>query len=81
MHWTVDWWAVNVAAIVGTLTARGPQLPCPRSSSVAARSFVRIAVPNWRPTDALVLIGGDETGDNRFYDEHLDELRKEGTIP
>jgi hypothetical protein len=42
---------------------------------------VRIAVPNWRPTDALVLIGGDETGDNRFYDEYLDELRKEGTIP
>jgi hypothetical protein len=40
---------------------------------------------------AILLIGGDKTGDNRFYekmipladklyDEHLDELRKEGLI-
>ena len=41
---------------------------------------------------AILLIGGDKTGDDRFYerhapiadrlyDEYLDELRKEGTIP
>jgi hypothetical protein len=40
---------------------------------------------------AILLIGGDKTGDNRFYermipianklyDVHLDELRKEGLI-
>jgi hypothetical protein len=40
---------------------------------------------------ALLLIGGDKTGDNRFYvkmipladrlfDEHLDELKKEGQL-
>lgn len=41
---------------------------------------------------AMLLIGGDKTGDDRFYetfvpiadrlyDEHLDELRKEGLLP
>ena len=41
---------------------------------------------------AILLIGGDKTGDNRFYERivtaadrlyetHLDELRKEGLIP
>lgn len=41
---------------------------------------------------AILLIGGDKTGDDRFYetfipvadrlyDEHLDELRKEGLLP
>lgn len=41
---------------------------------------------------AILLIGGDKTGDHRFndrmiptaerlYDEYLDELRKEGLIP
>jgi hypothetical protein len=40
---------------------------------------------------AILLIGGDKTGDNRFYrrlvpvadrlyDEHLEELRQEGSI-
>ena len=30
---------------------------------------------------AILLIGGDKTGDDRFYDEHLDVLRKEGLLP
>jgi hypothetical protein len=41
---------------------------------------------------AILLIGGDKTGDSRFYrrmipvadrlyDEYIDELRKEGLIP
>ena len=41
---------------------------------------------------AILLIGGDKTGNDRFYqefvpradalyDEHLEELRKEGLIP
>ncbi|MGC9261402.1 MAG: type II toxin-antitoxin system RelE/ParE family toxin [Phycisphaerae bacterium] len=41
---------------------------------------------------AILLIGGDKTGDERFYermisvaerlyDEHIDQLRKEGLIP
>lgn len=41
---------------------------------------------------AIVLIGGDKTGDNRFYermipiadalyDTYIDEIRKEGLIP
>jgi hypothetical protein len=41
---------------------------------------------------AILLVGGDKTGDNRFYkrmipvadrlyDEYIDELRKEGLIP
>jgi hypothetical protein len=41
---------------------------------------------------AILLIGGDKTGDNRFYerlipiadrlfDEYLDELKREGLIP
>ena len=43
------------------------------------------------PSSAILLIGGDKTGDDRFYertipvadklyDVHLDELRKEGLI-
>lgn len=41
---------------------------------------------------AILLIGGDKTGDDRFcvtfipvadrlYDQHIEELRKEGLIP
>jgi hypothetical protein len=42
--------------------------------------------------DAILLIGGDKTGDKRFYDRlipiadalydtHIDEIRREGLIP
>jgi hypothetical protein len=44
------------------------------------------------PRSAILLIGGDKTGDNRFYermvpvaddlyDTYIEEIRKEGLIP
>ena len=72
-----DWWAslteaeqVSLAASVQLLEARGPSLGHPRRM-------------------AILLIGGDKTGDDRWYevhvpiadqlyDEHLEQLRREG---
>ena len=94
-----------VAANVDLLVVKGPELPYPYSSNI--RSSRHGAMRELRVQSAgrplrvfyafdprrtsILLIGGDKTGNNRFYeryvpiaddlyDEHLDELRKEGLI-
>jgi hypothetical protein len=95
----------DIAAIVALLDERGPQLPFPYSSSVEGSkhdhmrelrvqsrgSPLRIFYAFDPRRTAILLIGGDKTGNKRFYeemipvadrlyDEHLSELRKEGLI-
>jgi hypothetical protein len=96
---------VSVAASVALLEARGPQLGFPHSSAVngsrhghmrelrtqhAGRPFRTLYVFDPR-RDVILLLGGDKTGQNRWYevnvpiadelyDVHLEELRKEGQI-
>ena len=94
-----------VAARVDLLTEYGPNLPYPYSSDIrSSRHGVMRelrAQSGGRPIRVfyaldprrmcILLIGGDKTGNDRFYeqyvlladglyDEHLDELRKEGLI-
>ena len=89
----------SVAASVGLLEARGPVLPFPYSSGVKGSRHGQLrelrVQHQGRPIRvfyafdprrvALLLIGGDKTGDNRFYermipiadrlyDEHLMEV-------
>src|ERR1051325_4782262 len=95
----------DFTAVVTLLMEHGPQLPHPYSSGIKGskhghmrelrvqsggkplRSFYAF---DPRRT-AILLIGGDKTGDDRFYkemipvadrlyDDHLAELRKEGLI-
>ncbi|CAN7395125.1 type II toxin-antitoxin system RelE/ParE family toxin [Phyllobacterium sp. LjRoot231] len=116
MLWPVEytdefgqWWEtlseseqISVAAHVGKLEQRGPNLPFPYSSGISAsrhdhmrelrvqssgkpiRVFYAFDPRRW----AILLIGGDKTGDKRFYDRmipvaddlydvHLAELKKE----
>jgi hypothetical protein len=96
---------VSVAASVALLEARGPQLGFPHSSAVngsryghmrelrtqhAGRPFRTLYAFDPR-RDVILLLGGDKTGQNRWYevnvpiadelyDVHLEELRKEGQI-
>jgi len=92
--------------IVGVLEIRGPQLPFPYSSGVAGSKHghmrelriqsavrpVRVFYAFDPRRSAILLIGGDKTGDRRFYekvvpiadelyDQHITELKKEGVIP
>ena len=85
---------------------RGPNLPYPYSSDIkgsrhgvmrelraqAGGSPLRVFYAFDPRRMAILLIGGDKTGNDRFYeefipladnlyDDHLDELRKEGLIP
>ena len=94
-----------VAARVGLLEERGPNLPYPYSSDIRGSRHGVIrelrAQSGGRPLrvfyafdprrTSILLIGGDKTGNDRFYeeyvavadklyDEHLGELRKEGLI-
>ncbi len=95
----------SIAASVQLLEIRGPQLPYPYSSGIATSKHghmreLRIQHEG-RPyrvlyafdprRSAILLIGGDKTGNDRWYDEfvpradtlydgHIDELRKEGLI-
>ena len=87
------------------LEVRGPQLGYPHSSGIAQSRHAhmrelrvqhdgqpyRILYAFGPRRSAILLIGGNKTGDNRwydvfvpiadrFYDEHLAELRKEGLI-
>ncbi len=91
---------------VDLLIERGPQLDHPHSSKIngSRHSHMReLRVQSGgRPLrmfyafdprrSAILLIGGDKTGDKRFYDRmipladdlydiYLDELRQEGLIP
>lgn len=95
----------DVTASVGLLETLGPQLPFPHSSGVEGSRHghmrelrvqsggrpIRIFYAFDPRRAAILLIGGDKTGDDRFYetyvpvaddlyDTHLDELRKEGLI-
>ena len=95
----------DVAATAELLCERGPQLPFPHSSGIerSRHSHMReLRIQSGgRPIlvfyafdprrAAILLIGGDKTGNDRFYeemipvaddlyDEHLVELRKERLI-
>lgn len=95
----------DVSAIVQLLMEHGPDLPFPYSSGVEGSKHshmrelrvqsggkpIRIFYA-FNPTrTAILLIGGNKTGDKRFYkkmipvadrlyDEHIAELRREGLI-
>lgn len=105
-----QWWAslteaeqASVAASVGLLEARGPNLGHPHSSGIngSRHSHMRElrTQHGGRPLRtlyafdprrmAILLIGGDKTGDDRWYDvhvpiadrlydEHLVQLKREG---
>jgi hypothetical protein len=93
-----------ITAIVLQLQHRGPTLPFPYSSGIMGSRHAHMrelrVQSGERPLRvfyafdprraAILLIGGDKTGDKRFYekfvpiadrlyDEHLEELRKEAT--
>lgn len=104
-----DWLSAEeqeeLAASIGLLESRGPQLPYPHSSSVRSSRHshmreLRTQV-HGRPYRtlyafdprrvAILLIAGDKTGDDRWYevhvpraddlyDEHLEILEKEDLI-
>ena len=84
-----DWWTAldeaeqeSVAASVGLLEARGPQLGHPHSSAIASSRHGHMrelrVQHKGRPYRvfyafdprrmAMLLIGGDKTGDDRFYE-------------
>jgi hypothetical protein len=96
----------DVAAMVAVLEARGAQLPFPYSSGVQGSKHghlrelriqsggepLRIFYAFDPRRTAILLLGGNKTGDDRFYermipladrlyDEYLGELRREGLIP
>ena len=96
----------DIDRVVGVLEARGPQLPFPYSSGVEGSRHdhmrelrvqsggkpIRIFYAFDPRRTAILLIGGDKTGDKRFYermipvadrlyDDYISELRKEGLIP
>jgi hypothetical protein len=95
----------QVATIVGLLQERGVNLPFPYSSGVSGSKFahmrelrvqsqgnpIRIFYAFDPKRSAILLIGGDKTGDRRFYErlvrvadklyeEHLENLRKKGLL-
>ena len=94
-----------VAARVGLLAERGSHLPYPYSSDIngsrhgvmrelhaqAGGNPLRVFYAFDPRRTAILLIGGDKTGNDRFYEEYapvadnlydecLEELRKEGLI-
>lgn len=96
---------VAIVASVGLLEERGPGLGFPHSSGVNGSKHGHMrelrTQQGGRPLRtlyafdprraAILLIGGDKTGDarwyevhipmaDRLYDEHLEQLRKEGLI-
>lgn len=86
------WWQAlseaeqeSVAAVVGLLEVRGPQLGFPHSSGVtgsrhpslrelriqhAGRPYRILYAFDPRRT-ALLLLGGDKTGQDRWYEQHV----------
>ena len=96
----------EISATVELLTGHGPDLPFPYSSGVCGSRHSHMREPRiqsggkplriFYPFDprraAILLIGGDKTGDKQFYkrmipvadrlyDEHIEELQQEGLIP
>lgn len=95
----------SVAASVGLLEACGPNLGFPHSSGITGSKHRHMrelrTQHDGRPfrtlyafdprRSAILLIGGDKTGNDRWYevyipiadrlyDEHLEQLREEGLI-
>jgi hypothetical protein len=95
----------DISAIAEVLMERGPDLPFPHSSGVKGSRHehlrelrvqsggkpLRIFYAFDPRRTAILLIGGDKTGDKRFYkrmipvadrlyDEHIEELKEEGLI-
>lgn len=95
----------EVAAVVGMLQEIGPQLPHPYTSAIVSSRYghmreLRIQVKGapvrtlyaFDPRRvAILLIGGDKTGNDRWYDEfvpvadrlyddHLRAIAKEGLV-
>ncbi len=95
----------SVAASVELLTEYGPNLPYPYSSNIRGSRHgvmrelrvqsggrpIRVFYAFDPRRTSILLIGGDKTGNDRFYeqyvpladdiyDEHLDELRRERLI-
>jgi hypothetical protein len=93
---------VSIDAHIRKLEQRGPNLPFPYSSGITGSRHaqmrelrvqcggkpLRVFCAFDPRRTAILLIGGDKTGDKRFYermipiadalyDEHLDELEKE----
>lgn len=95
----------DIAAVVELLTEAGPSLRFPYSSAINGSRHdhmrelrvqsqgnpIRVFYAFDPRRSAILLIGGDKTGDDRFYttyiptadrlyDLHLQELREEGLI-
>ena len=95
----------DITAVVELLAEQGPELRFPYSSGLADSRHshmrelriqssgkpIRVFYAFDPRRTAILLIGGDKTGDNRFYkrfvpladklyDVHLKELREEGLI-
>ena len=95
----------SVAAKVELVMEYGPNLPYPHSSDIRGSRHgvmrelrvqrggrpIRVFYAFDPRRTSILLIGGDKTGNDRFYeeyvpvaddlyDEHLDELRREGII-
>jgi hypothetical protein len=95
----------DIAAVVTQLEAHGPQLPFPYSSGVAGSRHahmrelrvqsggdpLRIFYAFDPRRSAILLIGGNKAGDDRFYehmipladrlyDDYLEEIRHEGLM-
>ncbi len=93
----------SVAASVGLLEARGPSLGYPHSSAIKGSRHGQMRELRTQHSGhpirtlyafdlrraAILLIGGDKTGDGRWYevhvpiadqlyDDHLDQLKREG---
>ena len=107
MHWDVEYTdeQESINASVMLLGSLGPQLPYPHSSGIngsrhdhmrelrvqhQGRPYRLLYAFDPRRT-AILLIGGDKTGDKRWYakavpvadrlyDEHIQTLRMEGLI-
>jgi hypothetical protein len=97
---------VDITAVGLLLMEFGPQLPFPHSSGVTTSKHAHMrelrVQSSGRPLrvfyafdprrSAILLVGGDKTGDSRFYermvpiadalyDTYINEIRKEGLIP
>lgn len=95
----------DIAATVGLLEEKGPSLPFPKSSGIEASRHshmrelrIQHAGDPWRVLyafdprrSAILLIGGNKTGNDRWYEEyvpiaddlydkHIETLRQEGLI-
>jgi hypothetical protein len=95
----------DIDAVVGLLESKGPSLPFPYSSGISGSKHghmrelrvqhsgdpYRVLYAFDPRRCAILLIGGNKTGRNRWYesmipladriyDEHLDQLKREGLI-